>query len=79
MQHEKTTSVIGPGHFSVIAPGQLIAVLAKGHEIEVLVAEKPFGNQLYLVRTGFGLTGWDPLKADQYKPVDVEGLFYNND
>jgi hypothetical protein len=53
--------------------------LAKGHEIEELVAEKSFGNQLYLVRTGFGLTGWDPLKADQYKPVDVEGLFYNND
>jgi hypothetical protein len=58
---------------------RLIAVLPKGAEIEVLVAEAPFGNKLYLVRTGFGLTGWAPLKVDQYKSVDVEGLFYNND
>jgi hypothetical protein len=58
---------------------RLIAVLPKGAEIEVLVAEVPFGNKLYLVRTGFGLTGWAPLKVDQYKSVDVEGLFYNND
>jgi hypothetical protein len=79
MQHEKPLLSLVLGIFSVIAPRQLIAVLAKGHEIEELVAEKSFGNQLYLVRTGFGLTGWDPLKADQYKPVDVEGLFYNND
>ncbi len=58
---------------------KLIAVLPKGREIEVLVAEEPYGNKMYLVRTGFGLTGWAPLKVDQYKSVDVEGLFYNND
>ncbi|MBD0257377.1 MAG: hypothetical protein ICV83_16790 [Cytophagales bacterium] len=58
---------------------KLIAVLPKGREIEVLIAEKPSSNKLYLVRTGFGVIGWAPLKVDQYKSVDVEGLFYNND
>ena len=58
---------------------RVIAVLPKGAEIEVLVAEQPSRNKIYLVRTRFGVTGWAPLRVDQYKSVDVEGLFYNND
>jgi hypothetical protein len=56
-----------------------LAVLSAGYEVEVLLAEQPFGNKVYLVRTSFGLTGWALLKAEQYKAVDIEGLFYNND
>jgi hypothetical protein len=56
-----------------------LAVLSAGYEIEVLLAEQPFDNKVYLVRTSFGLTGWAALKAEQYKSIDIEGLFYNND
>lgn len=56
-----------------------LAVLPAGYEIEVILAEQPFDNKVYLVRTSYGLTGWAALKAEQYKSVDIEGLFYNND
>ena len=58
---------------------KVIATLPANYEIEVLLAEKPFANKIYLVRTNFGLIGWAALKVDQYKSVDIEGLFYNND
>jgi hypothetical protein len=56
-----------------------LAVLPAGYEVEVLLAEQPFDNKVYLIRTSYGLTGWAALKAEQYKSVDIEGLFYNND
>ncbi|MFN3528324.1 MAG: hypothetical protein ACK417_00200 [Bacteroidia bacterium] len=56
-----------------------LAVLPSGYEIEVLLAEQAFDNKIYLVRTSYGLIGWAGLKAEQYKSIDVEGLFYNND
>ena len=58
---------------------EVLAVLPKGYEVEVLLAEKSYDNRIYLVKTSFGLIGWTKLKAEQYKSVDIEGLFYNND
>ena len=58
---------------------ELIAALPKDYEIEVLLTDKPFTPELYLIRTSFGLVGWAKLRVEQGYSIDVEGLFYNND
>jgi hypothetical protein len=54
---------------------KVIATLPPNNEIEILLS----AGGLYLARTSFGLVGWTKLEAAQYRSVDVEGLFYNND
>lgn len=61
----------------------IVAQLPKAYEIEVLLAESPTkdfeSDQLFLVRTDFGLVGWLRLSTeDVYEPV-LKGLFYAGD
>ena len=55
-----------------------IATISKGYEIEVLLNDRD-QIDLYLVKTSFGLVGWTRLEAQQYKSVDVEGIYYWGD
>ena len=52
---------------------QVIATLAAGSEIEVLLAD---GNHWYLARTSFGLVGWITNGGDIESPF---GLRYAGD
>ena len=58
-----------------------IASLPKNYPIEIVLAEKSFNSteNIYLVKTKFGLIGWAKLRAGQYKPIDVDELMYNGD
>jgi hypothetical protein len=58
-----------------------IAGLPVEYPIEVMLAERDFTStdDLYLVKTSFGLVGWARLKAGQYTEIDVKGLIYRGD
>ncbi len=56
-----------------------VAYLPENYEIEVLLTEKIFGSELYLVKTSFGLVGWAKLEAYQYQGADVPEIYYWGD
>lgn len=55
-----------------------IASIPKDYEIEVIL--KPHETeQIYLVRTSFGMVGWAKIAEAQYHSQDVEGIYYWGD
>ncbi len=56
-----------------------IAYLPENYEIEVLLTDKVFESELYLVKTSYGLIGWTKLESFQYKAADIPEIFYYGD
>lgn len=61
----------------------IVAQIPKDYEIEILLAESPTkdfeSDQLFLVRTDFGLVGWLRLSAEDVYETVLKGLFYAGD
>jgi len=59
----------------------VVAIIPKNYEIEVLLAEFGKGNfsneKYYLIKTKFGLTGW--LRVDDTNNTKVKELFFAGD
>jgi hypothetical protein len=52
----------------------IVTTIAPGAFVEVVLQD----GDLFLLRDGFGLTGWTALEISQ-QAVDIEGFFYNGD
>jgi hypothetical protein len=52
----------------------IVTTIAAGGFVEVVLQDGDF----FLLRDGFGLTGWAALEQSQ-QAVDIEGFFYNGD
>jgi hypothetical protein len=52
----------------------IVTTIAPGGFVEVVLQD----SDLFLVRDGFGLTGWAALEISQ-QAVDIDGFFYNGD
>ncbi len=52
----------------------IVTTIAPGGFVEVVLQD----GDLFLLRDGFGLTGWAPLEISQ-QATDIEGFFYNGD
>jgi len=56
----------------------LIATIPKDADVEVLINDKSQEN-LYLLRTDFGIVGWSTVESRQYEAVDIDNLYYWGD
>jgi len=52
----------------------IVTTIAQGAFVEVVLQDGDF----FLLRDGFGLTGWAALEQSQ-QATDIEGFFYNGD
>ena len=52
----------------------IVTTIAQGGFVEVVLQD----GDLFLLRDGFGLTGWAALEQSQ-QATDIEGFFYNGD
>jgi hypothetical protein len=58
----------------------VVASVPKGYNTEVLLSTNVGNEDIYLVKTEFGLVGWTRIHVTPRPniPVDVEGMYYQN-